>query len=579
MKKGRSKKFLYCTHTLAEPNKEERIMSRNARLGQKDSMDTHTTQSVSSSDRTDSEYASFGSLNSSNISNVVGIGRIAPPRPGPGYKTLCNGRFTIMDTLGQGASGKVKRTYDNVAQEEIALKVMSRRLNDPKQSKEIHREVEALRALSHPNILSLKHYATDVQYPKVSGGTVSCVLLGMELADRGEVFDFIISTGALTETIARSYIRQLLSALKTCHSMGIYHRDLKPENLLLTSDFQLKVADFGYCAIKTAAESDQLLTTMCGTKAYMAPEVLANQPYRGAQIDIWSAGVVSFIMVTGRPPFEQARRSDWWFNAICDGFEARFWNAHKRSSPSPSESCKEFILCMLQPEADNRASLESILEMGWLHESPILSKEQLCNVMTLRKEEVDNIKEQALQRRMAQLAAYRAHIRGGAYDHMSEQHMVRRGSACALQDESMMRVMTTKESRGLGLNRNWLLEGDWMDAFQGKNRVEKVLAAITTVLQNSGLFETVKVVTGNRVKGTGVKSKGGVDVVVKLLRDEHASKIFVADVERIGDGAFEFREVNEKLQKGFDALNQAAGGGDMEEDLNEDEVCKPIDMI
>ena len=121
-------------------------------------------------------------------------------------------------------------------------------------------------SLSHPNVLRLLHYDYSLKYPKSDGTSKECVLLVIDLAQGGELFDFMMYTGSFEERIAKAYTRQLLSALVTCHSNSIYHRDLKPENLLLDSDYNLKVADFGYSAIQEGWEEGKFLHTECGTR-------------------------------------------------------------------------------------------------------------------------------------------------------------------------------------------------------------------------------------------------------------------------------------------------------------------------
>ena len=156
--------------------------------------------------------------------------------------------------------------------------------------------------------------------------------MALDLAEGGELFDFMMYTGAFSEPVAKAIFSQLTSALAFCHERGIYHRDIKPENLLLDSNFQLKVADFGLAAMRASPE--ELLKTECGTRSYMAPEVLARQQYDGSKADCWSAGVVLFIMLSGNPPFQMARPGDWWFNQFTENRPDRFWKSHKRYTPN-----------------------------------------------------------------------------------------------------------------------------------------------------------------------------------------------------------------------------------------------------
>ena len=127
--------------------------------------------------------------------------------------------------------------------------------------------------------------------------------------------------------------------MRHCHEKGICHRDLKPENLLLSGDFELKIADFGLSALGENEDGTPLLLrTECGTRGYMAPEVLAGRPYDGHKADVWSAGVILFITLAGFPPFQMAASSDWWFQRIQNKQYPLFWEAHLRSATFSKEA-------------------------------------------------------------------------------------------------------------------------------------------------------------------------------------------------------------------------------------------------
>jgi len=100
-------------------------------------------------------------------------------------------------------------------------------------------------------------------------------VLSLQLAEGGELFDFMMFTGFFSEVVSRTLFRQLLSALQYCHERGVYHRDIKPENLLLDDKYQLKIADFGLAAIRQ--DPEETLRTECGTRSYMAPEILSHK--------------------------------------------------------------------------------------------------------------------------------------------------------------------------------------------------------------------------------------------------------------------------------------------------------------
>lgn len=259
------------------------------------------------------------------------------------------GTYELGRTLGKGMSGKVKLGKRISDGKEFALKFINSANMGPRQWEMLEREVTAMEKLKHPNILNLLQFDMKVPYPRLRDkGFLEMPLLVLELSGGGELFDFLMETGPLEEDIARTYFKQLLAALELCHSKGVAHRDLKPENLLLEAGtYQLKLADFGLAAVKQqpvpAAASDGpdassssssaksssgcgvygelMCATEVGTKSYMSPEVLQRngKAYDGAAADVWSAGVVLFIMLAGNPPFEQAGGKDWWYRACRAG--------------------------------------------------------------------------------------------------------------------------------------------------------------------------------------------------------------------------------------------------------------------
>ena len=245
--------------------------------------------------------------------------------------------YQLGRTLGKGMSGKVKLGTRLSDGKTFALKFINTENMTPRSWEMLDREIKAMEKLNHPNILNLVQHDMRVQYPRLRNkGFVEMPMLVLELSEGGELFEFLMETGYLEEEVARTYFKQLLACLELCHSKGVYHRDLKPENLLLAGDsYTLKLADFGLAALQGASGGDQssLVATECGTKSYMAPEVMKRAPYDGSAADVWSAGVVLFIMLAGNPPFEQAAGRDWWYRACKAGRHDKFWQAHLRNAP------------------------------------------------------------------------------------------------------------------------------------------------------------------------------------------------------------------------------------------------------
>ena len=127
--------------------------------------------------------------------------------------------------------------------------------------------------------------------------------LVLELVAGGDLFDFVANSGRFSEDVARYYMNQLMDALDYMHSNNCAHRDLKCENILLDSEFNLKVADFGFAAPVSGRDGSGFLTTQLGTKMYMAPEIHLAKPYTGPGVDLFASAIILFIMLSQQPPF------------------------------------------------------------------------------------------------------------------------------------------------------------------------------------------------------------------------------------------------------------------------------------
>lgn len=160
------------------------------------------------------------------------------------------GKYTLLQTLGKGAHSKVKLALDPSTKKHYAIKIL-KKMNkniDQKFMDLVVTEVQALTYLNHPNIVNMIEFNQEGTVKKSNGGTYPCIYIVLELATGGEFFDYIATGGRFEEKIARFYFKQLIEALYYVHKKGATHRDLKPENLLFDSDFNLKIADFGFAA-------------------------------------------------------------------------------------------------------------------------------------------------------------------------------------------------------------------------------------------------------------------------------------------------------------------------------------------
>lgn len=205
------------------------------------------------------------------------------------------GKYELGRTLGEGNFGKVKLARRVDTGEAFAVKILDRkRILDLKIHDQIKREIATLKLLKHPNVVRLH----EVSASKTK------IYMVLEYVNGGELFDKIEKKGRLPEQIGRKLFQQLIDGISYCHDKGVYHRDLKPENVLVDAEGKLKISDFGLGALSQNLANDGLLHTTCGSPNYIAPEVLANRGYDGAVSDIWSCGVILYIILTGALPFD-----------------------------------------------------------------------------------------------------------------------------------------------------------------------------------------------------------------------------------------------------------------------------------
>ena len=312
--------------------------------------------------------------------------------------------------MGKGMQASVYKGKDLNSDSEVALRVVDRRQLNAAKLGRLEAEINMMKLVSgHPNVIGLQHVEMDTEWQNLDGTSSRVALMVLELADHGELFDYLMYSGHFSDEITRAYMRQLMSALELCHSKNIYHRDIKPENILLDGNFQLKLADFGLSTAQV--HEDAMLQTDCGTKSYMAPEVLASTQYLGANADIWSSTVVMFTMLCGNPPFQAANKQDWWFNAISLKRHDRFWAAHLRSAPHVATNtlAQNFINHIFLKNPEERYTLEQIAADPWFGSGIMLTPDQLKMQMMQKKMAVNQGKEQE-----AREAANRARRGGGS---------------------------------------------------------------------------------------------------------------------------------------------------------------------
>ncbi|KAI8381274.1 kinase-like domain-containing protein [Radiomyces spectabilis] len=202
------------------------------------------------------------------------------------HKMTTVGNYTLRDTIGEGTYGKVKLGIHELTGQQVAVKRISKQ-----HASLMAREIHHHRQLIHPNVVRMYEIIATESY----------IHIVSEYCPNGELFDALSRLGRCTEKRAQFWFRQLVDAVKYCHSHGIIHRDLKLENVLLDANDNVKICDFGFAR---HSEKHQMLETFCGSLAYSAPEVIQRQRHTGPEIDVWSLGVILYTLLAGELPFD-----------------------------------------------------------------------------------------------------------------------------------------------------------------------------------------------------------------------------------------------------------------------------------
>ncbi|XP_038705683.1 calcium-dependent protein kinase 26-like isoform X2 [Tripterygium wilfordii] len=274
-----------------------------------------------------------------------------------GHKTAnIHDLYTLGRKLGQGQFGTTYLCTEIATGIEFACKSISKRkLISREDVDDVRREIQIMHHLvGHKNIVTIKGAYEDPLY----------VHIVMELCAGGELFDRIIQRGHYSERKAAELTKIIVGVVEACHSLGVMHRDLKPENFLLVNkddDFSLKAIDFG---LSVFLKPGQVFTDVVGSPYYVAPEVLLK--HYGPEADVWTAGVILYILLSGVPPF-WAETQQGIFDAVLKGhidFDSDPW-------PLISDSAKDLIRKMLCSQPSRRLTAHEVLCHPWICENGV----------------------------------------------------------------------------------------------------------------------------------------------------------------------------------------------------------------
>jgi len=289
--------------------------------------------------------------------------------------------FTLGEKLGYGAFS-FARKGTNAKGQTAALKFtkysQGSEGSKKRQRQEINTELSVFKGIKHPNVMGMYNYTSSFMYKHGTGETSECYVMALELAEGGELFDLIYYTGALDEKLSRTFFKQIVDGIEAMHSQSLAHRDIKPQNVLLTSNFQIKIADFGS---SKRFRSDQLMkTNRVGTRGYQAPELLLQRGYT-TKCDIFSLGVLLFVSLTKHPPFKQAIQEDPWFRQIAKKDYKSFWRKHPKDNLSAP--CRDLIVRMLCYQPLDRYTIQQTKAHPWLQEE-VYNSADLKSVLSKR---------------------------------------------------------------------------------------------------------------------------------------------------------------------------------------------------
>ncbi|KAJ7182737.1 Pkinase-domain-containing protein [Mycena crocata] len=248
------------------------------------------------------------------------------------------GNYTLGKVIGEGAYGKVRMGTHRLTSVRVAIKQIPKAM-----SASLTREIHHHRQLHHPHVTQM--------YEVIA--TESSIWIVTELCCGGELFDYLVEKGRLSEDETKLIFGQLCLAVAYLHDKGIVHRDLKLENVLLDERCRVKLGDFGFTR---EFERGAFMETFCGTTGYASPEMLQGRKYLGPEVDVWSLGIILYCLLTGTLPFDDDDENIMRQKIIIGEFEDPEWL---------SDESRDLIKNILQQDPTKRLPISQILTHSW----------------------------------------------------------------------------------------------------------------------------------------------------------------------------------------------------------------------
>ncbi|XP_033127970.1 serine/threonine-protein kinase 33-like [Anneissia japonica] len=294
--------------------------------------------------------------------------------------------YTFGNKIGAGSFGVVIEAVQINTDQKLAIKIVNKEKAGSSAVKLLEREVGIMKIVKHKYIVHLEEvYET----PKK-------MYLVMEFCGEGDLQHMLNESKTLNEKDTQTVVKRLASAVAYLHKNDIVHRDIKLENILLSKDYEnpedklnIKLSDFGLSIVKGGVGSDAMMQTMCGTPMYMAPEVINNQGY-SQQCDVWSIGVIAYLLISGTPPFT-GRDEESLYTAIRKGevdFTSSVWEGI-------SEEVKNAIQGLTKLDPAHRLTANELLNHPWMLGEKLKGNER-TNVLEMMKQMMLEEKEELM---------------------------------------------------------------------------------------------------------------------------------------------------------------------------------------
>ncbi|XP_049779422.1 testis-specific serine/threonine-protein kinase 1-like [Schistocerca cancellata] len=275
--------------------------------------------------------------------------------------------YQLGKKLGEGSYAKVYvaeyRRTGSADTPQVVEKLACKIINTADAPKDfvrkfLPRELDIIARLHHPHIVHMHSiWQRRAKY-----------FIFMRFAERGDLLDFVLKNGAVSEEQSRIWLRQMALALQYLHEMDVAHRDLKCENVLISSNYNCKLADFGFARRIVDTEGKPILsTTYCGSLAYAPPEILKGTPYHPKVADIWSLGVILFVMLNKAMPFDDTN-----VKRLQEQQMARRWKFRSKVVNILSDQVKRLTTSMLEPETSRRVNIQQVLNADFFAMEPRL---------------------------------------------------------------------------------------------------------------------------------------------------------------------------------------------------------------